>query len=81
MNIIIVGCGRVGHTLAEKLNNDGNEVTVVDLSPAKVQSITDEVDVMGVVGNGANHTTLHEAGIEKADLFCGKNIKAKKPYK
>ena len=69
MNIIIVGCGRVGHTLAEKLNNDGNEVTVVDLSPAKVQSITDEVDVMGVVGNGANHTTLHEAGIEKADLF------------
>lgn len=69
MNIIIVGCGRVGRTLAEKLNNDGNEVTVVDLSPAKVQSITDEVDVMGVIGNGAKHTTLHEAGIENADLF------------
>ena len=69
MNIIIVGCGRVGQTLAEKLNNDGNEVTVIDLSAENVRAVTDVVDVMGIVGNGAKHTTLHEAGIEKADLF------------
>ena len=69
MKIIIVGCGRVGLTLAEKLNNDGNEVTVVDLSPAKVTEITNKVDVMGVVGNGAKQSTLHEAGIESAQLF------------
>ena len=54
---------------AEKLNNDGNEVTVIDLSAENVRAVTDVVDVMGIVGNGAKHTTLHEAGIEKADLF------------
>ncbi len=69
MKIIIVGCGRVGQTLAEKLNNDGNEVTVCDLSPAKVNAVTESVDVMGVVGNGAKYTTLREAGIQNADLF------------
>ena len=69
MNIIIVGCGRVGQTLAENLNNDGNDVTVVDLSPSKVKEVTDRVDVMGVIGNGATHSTLQEAGINNADLF------------
>lgn len=69
MKIIIVGCGRVGRTLAEKLNDDGNEVTVCDLSAAKVNSITENIDVMGVVGNGAQYNTLQEAGIKTADLF------------
>lgn len=69
MNVIIVGCGRVGQTLAEKLNSDGNEVTVIDMSADKVNETTDLADVMGVVGNGATHTTLREAGIKTADLF------------
>ncbi len=69
MNVIIVGCGRVGQTLAEKLNSDGNEVTVIDMSADKVNETTDLADVMGVVGNGATHTTLREAGIKSADLF------------
>ena len=69
MNVIIVGCGRFGMTLAEKLNDDGNAVTVVDMLPAKVNEITQQIDVMGVVGNGATHTTLIEAGIKDADLF------------
>lgn len=69
MKIIIVGCGRVGESLAEKLNDDGNDVTVVDMSAVKVQELTDRFDVMGVVGNGATHSTLLEAGIENTDLF------------
>ncbi|MBQ8295916.1 MAG: Trk system potassium transporter TrkA [Clostridia bacterium] len=69
MNIIIVGCGRVGQTLAEKLNGDGNEVTVIDMSAAKVNEVVGKFDVMGVVGNGATPSTLHEAGITTADLF------------
>ena len=40
MNIIIVGCGRVGQSLAEKLNNDGNDVTVVDLSADAARQIS-----------------------------------------
>ena len=42
MNIIIVGCGRVGETLAEKLNDDGNNVTIVDLSATKVKNIANK---------------------------------------
>lgn len=69
MDIIIVGCGRVGETLAGKLNNDGNDVTVVDMVAEKVQTLADRYDVMGVVGNGATQTILKEAGIETADLL------------
>lgn len=69
MKVIIVGCGRVGQTLAEKLNGDGNDVTVIDLSAAKINEITGTCDVMGVIGNGATHTVQRDAGIGQADLF------------
>ena len=69
MKIIIVGCGRVGCSLAGKLNADGNNVTVVDTSAEKIADVTAQFDVMGVVGNGATFATLKEAGISSADLF------------
>ena len=69
MNIIIVGCGKVGRTLAEQLNEEDNNVTVVDLSPAKVNSATGRSDLMGVVGNGATHAVQKAAGIDTADLL------------
>lgn len=69
MNIIIVGCGRVGQTLAEKLNGDGNDVTVIDMQAEKVKDIMDRCDVMGVIGNGATPTVQRDAGIKQADLF------------
>ena len=69
MKIIIVGCGQVGETLAAELGGEGNDITVIDLSSQKINTITAKLDVMGVVGNGATHTTLKEAGIEEADLL------------
>ena len=69
MKIIIVGCGRVGRSLAEKLNVDGNDVTVIDTSASKVEAMTNRCDVMGIVGNGATHTVQREAGIATADLL------------
>ena len=69
MNIIIVGCGRVGFSLAGKLNADGNNVTVVDISAEKIADVTTQFDVMGVVGNGATLSVLQEANIAAADLF------------
>ena len=69
MNIIIVGCGRVGETLAEKLNDDGNIVTIIDMSPKKVRNIANKFDIMGIVGNGATHAVQQEAGIDNADLL------------
>ncbi len=69
MKIIIVGCGRVGRNLAEKLNVDGNDVTVIDTSHEKVEAMTNRYDIMGVVGNGATHTVQREAGVGAADLL------------
>ena len=69
MRVIIVGCGSVGRTLAQKLNADGNDVTVIDMSAEKVNTLTSRCDVMGVVGNGATHTVQRDAGIQTADLL------------
>lgn len=69
MNIIIVGCGNVGRTLAAQLNAEGNNITVIDTVAAKVNEITERYDIMGIVGNGATHLVQQEAGIKHADLL------------
>ena len=69
MKIIIIGCSRVGNSLAEKLNEDGNKVTVIDMQASKVEAIANRCDVMGIVGNGAKHTVQREAGVASADLL------------
>ena len=69
MKIIIVGCSRVGETIATQLRAEGNDITVIDLSAEKINALTSKLDVMGVVGNGATHSTLKEAGIDSADLL------------
>ena len=69
MNIIIVGCGKVGRVLTEQLNEAGNNVTVVDIIPARAAEVASRFDVMGVSGNGATHSVLLAANIEKADLL------------
>ena len=69
MNIMIVGCGKVGQTLAEQLNEEGNNITVVDTHAEPVTNLSARLDVMGFVGNGATHTVQEEAGIHKTDLL------------
>lgn len=69
LNIIIVGCGKIGQNLAEELGAEGNNITVIDTSREKVEEISVRLDVMGVVGNGATHAVQQEAGVEQADLL------------
>ena len=69
MNIIIVGAGKVGSTLADKLTAEGNNVTVVDKNSQLLSRVTTTYDIMGVKGNGSSYSTLIEAGIENADLI------------
>lgn len=69
LNIIIVGCGKVGSTLVEQLAMEGHDITLIDLNSKKIEALTNTYDAMGVVGNGASYSTQLEAGIEKADLF------------
>lgn len=68
MNIIIVGCGKVGYTLVEQLSNEEHNIVVIDKNAEKVRYITDELDAMGVIGNGVSYQTLREAGVSAADL-------------
>lgn len=68
MNIIIVGCGKVGYTLVEQLSNEEHNIVVVDRNAEKVRYITDDLDAMGVIGNGVSYQTLQEAGVSTADL-------------
>ncbi len=69
MNIIIVGCGRVGYTLVEQLGMEKHNITVIDEDEERVSAITEELDAMGIVGNGVDYKTLLEAGIEHTDLL------------
>lgn len=69
MKIIIVGCGKVGVTLAEQLSSEGNDIVVIDENYEKVQSISNELDIMGVVGSGSSHSVQVEAGVGTADLL------------
>lgn len=69
MHIIVVGCGNVGYTLTEQLSKEGHNVTVIDSKADRLRNVTDNCDVMGVVGNGASYSVQMEAGIEEADLL------------
>lgn len=69
MKIIVVGCGKVGLTLTEQLNNEGHDITVIDRDGGKLRSVTDNIDVMGVEGNGAIFQVQMEAGIRETDLL------------
>lgn len=70
MNIIIVGCGKVGQTLAERLSlEEGHNITVVDTKSSIIRELTGALDVIGVEGSGASLETLLEAGVKDADIL------------
>ena len=69
MKIIIVGCGKVGATLAEQLSGEGNDIVVIDPNYEKVQAISNAFDILDVAGSGSSHSVQVEAGIESADLL------------
>ena len=68
MKIVIVGCGKVGTSIASELNLAGHDIVVIDISRAAVTRLSDSIDGMGIEGNGATYETLSEAGAGDADL-------------
>lgn len=69
MRIIIVGCGKVGTSIATQLNAEGHDIVVVDINREAVENLSNTLDVMGIEGNGASFEVLSEAGAEHADLL------------
>lgn len=68
MNIIIVGDGKVGYTIAGYLAKEDHDITIIDKNEEALRKADDTLDVMCVKGNGARASVLLEAGLEEADL-------------
>ena len=68
MRILVVGDGKVGHTLAESLTGEGHDVVIIDRDEEVLQHCQDTLDVLCIQGNGANAKTLLEADVSTADI-------------
>ncbi len=69
MRIIIIGCGKVGRTLAQQLSEENHDLVIVDTDSKKLQEFNEEVDAISVSGNGASIGVLEEAGVDVADVL------------
>ena len=69
MNIIIVGCGKIGSTILESLVEEGHDVVGIDTDEKVINEMTNMYDVMGVCGSGTDCEMLTEAGVENAEIF------------
>ena len=68
MEVIIIGAGKVGYTLAKYLSKEEDNITMIDNNLKALDSIMEDLDVMGIKGDGSSLKILHEAGVSKADL-------------
>ncbi len=69
MNIIVVGIGKVGYTVAEQLTLENHDVTIIDTDEDVINDTLQDIDVIGVIGNGAVSKTLLDAGVEECDML------------
>jgi K+ transport systems, NAD-binding component len=69
MKVIICGAGQVGFGIAERLSQEGNDVSVIDTSASLISRITETLDVRGYVGHGAHPDVLAKAGADQADML------------
>lgn len=69
MNIVIVGSGKVGFTVAEELSQEGHDITIIDIDPLVLRRTEEALDIITLAGNGASYQVQREAGVARADLM------------
>jgi trk system potassium uptake protein len=69
VNIIILGAGRVGESVAESLVTERNDITVIDTNPDRLRDLQERMDLRGVTGNGIQPSVLEAAGAADADML------------
>ena len=69
MNVVIMGCGRVGCELATMLDAEGHKVTVLDVDSYSFRRLPSTFGGTALVGNGTDEESLKRVGIEEADIF------------
>ena len=70
MHIVIMGCGRVGSTLAHILEDRDNTVAVIDRDPEAFRRLRSSFKGDRITGIGFDRAVLTQAGIERADAFA-----------
>jgi trk system potassium uptake protein TrkA len=69
MKILIMGCGRVGARLASMLDEDGHEVTILDIDTYSFRRLPPSFSGTALFGNGIDEEALKRSGIEDVDVF------------
>ena len=69
MKIIIAGSGRVGLRIAQGLEAEGHDITLIDRDPETIDSASNELDVICCLGSATNLDTLTDAGAAQADIL------------
>lgn len=69
MNVVIMGCGRVGARVAGMLDDMGHQVTIMDTRPAAFSRLPAAFEGIKSVGNGMDGPALERSGIRAADAF------------
>lgn len=69
MNVLIMGCGRLGASVAVKLDSGGHNVTVLDMNPASFRRLPETFKGSRAIGNGMDGPALERAGIKNVDAF------------
>ncbi|HEY8678014.1 MAG TPA: TrkA family potassium uptake protein [Candidatus Dormibacteraeota bacterium] len=69
MRTVIVGCGRVGASLAKQLSEEGDDVTVVDSSEAAFNRLGEDFSGEMILGTAVDEDVLRRAGTEQAEAF------------
>ncbi|MCW6009521.1 TrkA family potassium uptake protein [Micromonospora sp. CPCC 205371] len=70
MHVVIMGCGRVGSTLAHNLESRGHSIAVIDQNSDAFRRLSPEFGGVTVTGIGFDRDVLRQAGIERADGFA-----------
>ncbi|MGW6447878.1 potassium channel family protein [Lentzea sp. NPDC055074] len=70
MHVVIMGCGRVGASLARALERLDHQVAVIDKDPQSFRRLGSDFHGQQVIGNGFDRNVLIEAGVERAGAFA-----------
>jgi len=69
VKVVILGCGRVGSTIASTMSRDGHDVTIIDMNPDSFRRLSKKYAGKMLIGNGMEEDTLSKAGLGNADAF------------
>ncbi len=69
MKIIILGAGQVGSSVAANLVNEDNDITLVDINPSALQSISERFDLRTITGVASHPSILEKAGAKDAEMI------------